>query len=79
MFADCGSVQPRSCFASVGVACQVVEEEPHARCHFWCLGAGRVAVDRASERIAVERSLVNMLLVPSGQADKVADDAVGDG
>lgn len=79
MFADCGSVQSCPRFALVGVACQVVEEKPYARCHFRCLGAGRVVVDRASERIAVERSLVNMLLVPSGQADKVADDAVGDG
>lgn len=56
----------------------MVEEEPHARRYSRCLRAGRVVVDRASKRLAVERSLVNMLLVPSGHADKVADDGVSD-
>ena len=78
VFSDCGSVKARHTVAPVGVACQVVEENPHARWHFRCLGAGRVVVNHASKRFAVERSLVNMLLVPPGHVDGVAYNAVGD-
>lgn len=75
VFADCGGVQSRHRFISVGVAGQVVEENPRACWRFRGLGAGRVIVGRVSKSVTVERGLVNMLLVPSGHADSVADGA----
>ena len=78
VFSDCGGVQPRHTVASVGVAGQVVEEEPYARWYSRGLCAGRVVVNCASKRLAVERGRVNKLLAPSGYADKVADDGVSD-
>ncbi len=73
VFSDCGGVQPRHRLAPVGVAGQMVEEEPPPAGPFSvCVLDASLWTARANVSQSNAAS-INMLLVPSGHADKVAD------